>query len=378
MTRNVKFVLAGLVVFFAACGLTVFFVAFEKVEEEVREPPSGEARRNPHLALERLLTRFDYGARTVRKLSEPHADTTIVVLANASYDFSPEQVEAWATWVESGGHLVLHQPGEAADAQTAPLLARLGFSPETDENKKDSTWPDEAESRQLAIEHTSNEAAPLTWVAQDADWLVVDEEAGVFAASRPANGGRVTLLENSLVLTNNAMGAGEHATLAVETMALPTAAGQNWDMVTIVMYGQRQSWMLYVLGHTWPFFAAVLAALLLAIRAGRNRFGPILADPPVERRSRREHIDAVGRFMWQQGSVASLVEAAQQALAAELEHRRPRLAHAHGAERDEIIAEELDITAAQARELFRRPTGNRDAARFIERIRKLEQHRRRL
>jgi hypothetical protein len=388
----------GILGLLGLAATALFFLTHEKVEKEVREAPSGEAKHNHFLALERLLTRFQQGAETVRKLSEPDDSHTTIVLADPSYDFSPEQVDAWEKWVGGGGHLVLAQPMGEANEKTAPLLTKLGFSPEPE-----SSWPENVDGVAVELSNELGASSELIWVAADVDWLArtpsrdpgadpadsadsddeqvsVEDTGGeaVVAASRPHETGRVTLVGDTSIFDNQRIGKAEHAVLAVRIADLSPYYSTEHPSVTIVLFGKRQSWMFYVLTYTWPFVAIVLVALLLAIRAGRNRFGPMLADPAPERRSRREHIDAVGRFLWQQGSVASLVEAAQKALLDELEDRHPALGHVGLADRDEIIAEELDISQHEARNLFRKPSGNRNAQSFTEQIRTLELHRRSL
>lgn len=377
--------------FLALCGVGgwyFFQVAFEQVEEEVREPPSGEARRNHFLALERLLGRFDHDVTTVRRLDEPALYTTTVILADPSDDFSPEQVDAWSTWVEDGGHLILNQPGEGADEKTAPLLASLGFSvasdsvasdsAELDDDEQAAEWPYEIEISPLEIDYLEDATPSLRWVADDADWLLFSGPNEAFATSRPVEGGRVTVVAEAAVFNNSTIAQGEHATLAVRMLELPEPTESGYETVTIVMFGERQSWMFYVASHIWPFLLLVVMGLLFAIQSGRRRFGPMLPDPPKARRSRREHVDAVGRFLWEQGAVATLVESTQTALMNELEQRRPSLANARGADQHEIVADELGITTDEARALFRPPSGNRNAETFTEQIRQLEHHRRTL
>ncbi|QDG51292.1 DUF4350 domain-containing protein [Persicimonas caeni] len=374
-TALLALVVVGILALLGLGGAAVSDTLFEEVEEEVREPPSGEARRNHFLALERLLSRFDHDVTTVRRLGEPSPVATTIILADPSDEFSPEQVDAWENWVVDGGHLILTQPVEDADEKTAPLLARLGF----DVANEGDEWPYEVEVSPLEIDYLDDSTPSLRWVASDADWLLFSGPDEPFAASRKVSDyGRVTLLSSAEIFDNNTIGKGEHATLAMRILELPEATDSGYETVTIVMFGARDSWMFYVASHIWPFLLLVVVGLLLAIQNGRKRFGPMLADPPEERRSRREHVDAVGRFLWEQGATAALVEAAQGALMAELETRRPRVASAPNAERHEIVAEELGITPSEARELFRQPSGNRNAETFTQKIRQLEHHRRKL
>lgn len=428
-------------------GVGFFFLAYEKVEHEVREPPTGEARKNPYLAAERLLNRLDCTATTVAHIDEPGSDYMVIFLADPNRDFSPEQVERWARWVHGGGHLIVPTPPDPrADENSAALLAKLGFehkdidideiedkASDLVEDKADDEQPDDdkagddkdadaekadkkdgdqkeddqkkddqkedlktlfgellgdiepaaipegatTDNYDISVNHTG-----LLWMAPDADWVAADLDQKPVAASRAVDDGRITVIEGSELFENLFIGKGEHATLLYDLVELSTSAvsvdpdAVALPTVEIVQFNQRQSWMAYVMGFIWPFLLLLGVALLWAIQAGRFRFGPRLADPPSERRSRLEHIDAMGRFLWEHGATSTLYEAVQGALMAELEQRRPALADAQGSRRDEIIAEELGISTGEARKLMQPPSGNRNADQFIVQIRTLERYRR--
>jgi hypothetical protein len=415
-TNQTRVLIAAGAIALIALAVGLFFFAFERVEKTVREFPSGEAVANPYLALERLSESAGIATETYRHLDYPDSGW-VIFLADPATRPPPERVENWADWVEQrGGHLVLSVPDGDRDEITAPLVARLGFQKfedapiSSDAAATQLAWPDDAtritydfvvstifddhatsqpqssetnekpEKSDAGLEISSTLRG---WLATDADWLALDESGLVVAASRTAGAGRITLISWSSYFDNLSIGGGENATAAIDILRLPVPAAADWNddaqpRFSIALYGERESWMAYVLSFTWPYFLTLMILLLLAIQQGRRRFGPMLADPPPERRSRLEHIGAVGRFFWQRDATASLVEATQESLLRALERRSPELRHAQGARRWELIAELLRIDAASARRLFQPPTSDRHADRFIAKIRTLETYRRQL
>lgn len=355
-------------------GAAGFFLTHEQVEKEVRVPPSGEARKNPYLGLERTLTDLAVETYSVRQLSDPNeADelVDVILLVDAERDFSPEQVEAWRSWVAAGNHLVLSAP-MATDEAGAPLLYALGFA-----HDPDAEQPEGAAKARSKTYDIASTTPPLGWSAPGVDWRARDDGDGVFAVSRRVDSGRVTLVSDLSVADNDSLGEASHAQLLWDIVMM-TPSGEYMPIATIVLFGERKSWIAYVFRATWPFFVVLAVVLFFALQHGRRRFGPLVPDPPDERRSRLDHIDATGRFLWEQGATACLVEAAQQAFIDALARRRPRVSDMSNAERAEIAAEELDIPLQEARDLLRKPSGSRGTERFTRRIKQLEHYRRQL
>ncbi len=411
MKASTKKIVGGIAAGLALVVLVVggFFATHEKTEVEVREPPTGEARQNPYLALVRLADRVCCTTYWMHSVDQPDYDSMVTLLADPDRELTPEQVDAWAMWVSDGGHLILPTTQGPANEAAAPLIARLGFSPaelteadeadEADENdeadesegaRSDDTaklpsWiPEDADAPQYRFSRPV--VSTLDWTADDADWIARsnDGSGALFAASRRAGRGRITVVNDTDIFRNESIDKAEHATVIVDIFELPTETitpediEKNLPTVDVVLFSKRQSWMAYVFGHIWPFFAIMAGILALAFQGGRKRFGPMLADPPEERRSRLEHIDATGRFLWRHGSSATLVEAAQKALLRELEHSQPRLKNASPRVRNILVAELLDIHVDEARDMLRPPTGTQNPQTFTRRIRQIEEYRRTL
>src|SRR5690554_141964 len=385
-----------------ALGVVLFLVLFERVDQTVREFPSEEARRNTYLALERLARAADFDSRTHAYLDYP--DTYgVVFLADSSTRPTPEKVLDWAYWVEEqGGHLILSVPDNERNEVTAPLLARLGFRYPGADLASDANapiWPQDIPIIRYQINGgdaagqekdapVKDAPAPSTtlagWVAEDADWLAINHTGEVIAATRNAGWGRVTLLRSAYYFHNENIEKGQHATLALDLARLDRkgahteVAIEEGPVLSTVLYGERQSWMAYVFRFTWPALVTLFLILLFALGRGRRRFGPMLADPAQRRRSRLEHIEAVGRFLWERDASIDLILATQRGLLRELERRNPQLRSATPATRWAIIAQLLGIEVDEARYLFKIPSAERHSERFIAQIRTLESYRRQL
>lgn len=379
-TRLKMLVLGGLALFVAAL-VSGFFITHERAERTVRDAPSGEAKKNATLALERLISEQGGTVTSHHRLRTPD-DTAIVVLATPP-QLSPEQLEAWRSWIaDEGGHLVMPAPSAAAEHDHEMLLGRLDV-------EFDDSPPETAETQRYRIDRLGapKELNELREAPDRADWVARDHGGRLFAASQRVDYGRITLLRRTEILRNDALGKGAHATLIFDILELGTSmniegseALRHYDqpIVSIAQTTRRQSWTAYVLGRAWPMFPPLVLAFVFAIQRGRRRFGPLLPEPDPERRSRVEHIEATGRFLIEHGSSAALVEASHAALLRALERSHPGLTTLPPRERNAAAAEILEIDHEEARRLLRPPSASGDHQSFARRIRQFERHRRRL
>src|SRR5688500_11067759 len=107
-------------------GVVAFLSAYERVPATERVGPSGEARRNPFLAAERLAARMGLRTRHVRAL--PDFDTLsrngVLLMPRGRQAIEPRRMRDLAGWVEGGGHLIAEAelPGMAD-----PLLDLFGI-----------------------------------------------------------------------------------------------------------------------------------------------------------------------------------------------------------------------------------------------------------
>jgi hypothetical protein len=150
-------------------------------------------------------------------------------------------------------------------------------------------------------------------------------EAGKFLLRFDEGKGRVTFLSDAGFLTNERIGAGDHARLA---WALVRSGIEKEPPrgVWIVVREDLPTLSGLLARHAW---AAVLSSLLLLgawLWSAGVRFGPVLPDPPRHRRSLLEHIEASGDFLLRTGRGEDLAQSARQALLRRVEAREPEWA----------------------------------------------------
>lgn len=372
---RVGWIIAGIVV--AALGLVVvnFFITHERVKKEVRQPPTGEARKNPYHALEQFLGEMGVETATREKVDSPSDETAIYVLVDDQQDYAPEQVKRWKEWVDEGGHLVL--PAPPAGQKRSTLLEAFEFehpastTPEGSEEFTEDS--EEAPPGARTFEVKLNSLPIEGWESPAADWRAMNEQGERVAVSAPFGGGRVTVLSDVHRFKNSSLGEAEHAQFAWKSITLGAPEDPS---VAIVRFSTEQGWMGYAVAHTWPFLVVLGIILLFALNTGRWQFGPERPMPPSKRRSRVEHIRATGEFLWNHGAAARLLGSSRAALIDALARRRPSIRDLPEREQRRIVGEELELDD-DVRLIF----DDRDhlsEAQFRQRIELMERYRRTL
>jgi len=432
--KHIKIVIVGAILVVIGLLTMGFFLTHERKKRTVRVPPSGEARKNPFLAFERLLSRHDIPTETTTTRAKPDGSKQLIFLADDEVSLTPEQRESWQEWIRAGGHLAITTPPE--NQSTSPLLESLGFTYSEPDDEGTVDHPE-------AERHTywGPDAEPVTftrrisWTSRSVDWLAEgrfeesdplvtfdanaensipeggeeDEESGddggnedetetageddtgeaasdgdggttterrVVAVSKPVGDGRATLIQSMAMFRNTAIDNGERATIGVDIASL-TDSEIEQTRGLIVRFANQRSWTWYVLGAAWPMFAAGAILVLLALWQGRYRFGPLVPPPPGDRRSRAEHIRAMGEFLWDRDVAAALLEATRESLLEELERRHPSLKHINGPERRRRVRVILELEDWEVEQIFEIPQPL-SPDQFETRIRLMEDCRRNL
>ena len=381
---------AAIVLGLALLG-AAFAACFERREVELPGALSREARENPYLALERLLTRMGATVHRVAGPGEldplPAPGASLLLLAPRT-SLSAPRARRILEWVEAGGHLItsgvpslgdepaydpllspmglqLYAPGELeeADAESSDLggatsgsnsasgieadLASEGESDDDeDEALGESAWdlvrvapPGVDEALEVEL------LAGRVWDDALADGTVWEATGfhGVHVLVFGFGRGQVTALSDAGFASNLRIGDVDHAEFLVRvSQPLDRNAG-----IWIVTGEQWHGLLTRLLRHARPgvVSAAVLAAaaLLVAMR----RFGPPLPEPSFVRRRWIEHLEAVGRFHWRNDRARGLATAARTSALRELARRRPAWTALPDEPRMVAIAENAGLSEAR-------------------------------
>ncbi len=313
--RHIPLVLAGLL---AVVLVALFFTLFERVEEEAEVGYQGAARTNPFLAAERLFTRLGAPARTLAAgpSTLPPPDHALLLLS-PTRSLSAERFAQILDWVRKGGKLIV-LPDDAPSLD--PILSHwsVGIADPPDAGEPEVIEVNLAEGAKARVE--MSRVRRLS-VERKGAQIEKGTEAGLAFVRYAEGEGTVTFLSDARFLTNSGIGRHDHAAAAFALIR-----GANTKVPAGVWLAVRDE--VPTLGqllrrHAWMALAS--GALLIAgwLWYAGARFGPLLPDPPRDRRSLLEHVEASGDFLWRTGRGDELLQGARQSLLHRIDVREP-------------------------------------------------------
>lgn len=374
----------------AALGVWLLF-ATEWVDVWRPTPPRNEAARDSHYAIKQIAAKLGAKVTSPDNLDRLPPPGATLVLESNEWDFLPGRSEQLREWVEvHGGHLVLPSffttgatidwlplrqkkrskgadlscpaPGSDAeqddddedddddrkDAQPAPAPPRprlpdpLFVGPQDGPRDPCPTLDEriggdaEAEPRrQFRLCQgdwlTQLEATPAAAEA----WALVGRRGAPVLRATLGNG-RVTAMGAWRFLDNRSIFHGDHVQVAMAMLDL--RAGND---VWFVIDEKRDALLTWLWHRAGPAIGLALLAMAFGLWRGARRFGPLLPQAPLARRSVAEQIRGTAAFVLRGGG-AALLAAARRALD---DAARARIA---GYDR---------MTMGQRVEALRQPTG---------------------
>ncbi len=347
----------------AALGIWLLF-ATEWVDVWRPTPSRNEAARDSHYAIKQIAAKLGAKVTSPDNLDHlpPHGAT--LVLESNEWDFLPGRSEQLREWVEvHGGHLVLPSffttgatidwlpmrekkrtkgadlscpaPGtgndrndhddedddEHKDAEPAtapPSRARLPdprfVGPQDGPREPCPTLVErvggdtEAEPQRhfrlcQSEGLTHLEAMPAAAEA----WALVGRRGAPVLRATLGNG-RVTAMGGWRFLDNRSIFNGDHAQAAMAMLDL-----RPGDSLWFVIEEKRDALLTWLWHRAGPAIGLALLAVGLALWRGARRFGPLLPQAPLARRSVAEQIRGTAAFVLRGGG-AALLAAARRAL----------------------------------------------------------------
>ncbi|BDU15049.1 DUF4350 domain-containing protein [Lysobacter auxotrophicus] len=337
---------------------------FERTEEWVDLPRTGEAARNPLYVLKLALIADGVQAQSRPRLqlgSVALGPRDTVLLYNDPRTLTGKDEATLLEWVERGGHLLLRTPppGPLDVEKPVPVLAAFGLHPRSDELcagldvAGEDPHVEFCRGRRLDIDNPDSTVS-LHWG---------EPELGYVFARVPHGRGHVDVLSDFDFLDNDSLKDGPHIALTRQLLDPNYRAGT----VHLIYEAQMPSfWMTLVREH-WRVWLPLLLALMAWLWRRSQRFGPLLDSPAVERRSLLEHVTASGEHVYRYGYAHLLHEAARKAFLARLRRRDPQAAALDGDAQAAMLAERFGLPADDIRNALSTPIA-RDHAAFRSRI----------
>ena len=366
-------IVAAAIALVVALAAWWFFANFEQRTETVEIGFQGEARRNPLLALQRLLEASGDTVQSLESLSRlrtlPASDGVLLV-PTQRHDLGPQRSEELHDWVERGGHLIVVARGVVGKTGHTrdPLLDRYGIELTVDDELEGGVEP-ESESAEKERDSAGDcEDIPSVEVTVDTGAepyrvafppqrrVLLGEESlepnwwvgngyGAHLVELAVGDGYLTVLSDADFLSNQMIGELDHAAFALRLLHV----GDRSEQVVIVYRDDMPNLMSVLWQWAWPVVVSAATLLVAWLWSASRRFGPIVADPPPSRRSLREHVQASGRFLWYQGHREQLVEAARQAIQRRIHQRHPTWRTAAADDLARCVAEATSLPITEVR-----------------------------
>lgn len=345
-----------------AIGGIGFLTFFEEVTVKNRTPPAAEARRNPYLALERFMQRMDrplLRQNDARVLDALPAGGILILDDQRRVHMTPARVANLLTWVEKGGQLIVTpEPGVREDPllkafqvtrwqapeskpaneddDEAPAAAPAtsppantgwcGPRPPPPPGKKVAPWPNHftvqppGSARPLSMEFSG---IGLCAGARAPEWSAGVAGYGAQILNFRHGQGQVTFINNLRRWYNNwRIAEQDHAEVlwALIGQAPPTA---RVTLVTRLSVPTLREWLVENMSAA---LIALAALLLLWLWRVVPRFGPPRPEKSLERRQLREHLAALGRYVWRMGGREHWLRIARETFMQRLNLRHPSIA----------------------------------------------------
>ena len=347
MTRRIVW-LSLLVVGLLALGTAWFISNYERVPYKERLDEEAEARRDPHLALERFFARM--GRPLTRRNDAGSLDTlapggVLILDRNRRHHMNPARTGRLLAWVAAGGYLIVvpEYPGISdpvcqqldvgdVDGKKLPDLDR-DDEREDEDTKPVKPAPPKRPPETITVNVPGAER-PLVvnfWTAgrtaggRQPDWHAGAGPFGDQFLHYRVGRGHVTVADGlTHLLDNRHIGEHDHAELLwtlVRTYQPDPA--QPVVLVSKLAVPTLWEWLLES-ART----AVIAGATLLGLWIWRilPRFGPVVPEPEARRRELREHLTAVGRYVWRAGGLGHWLRIAREDFLAKLALRHPAIA----------------------------------------------------
>lgn len=368
-------ILAALLATLVAVGIAM---SLERVTVRRRQDPGVEARADRYLAFDRFMTRM---GRPLTRRSDADAlgalprGGALILDRQRAFAMTDQRVADLFGWVGGGGYLILipEEPGET-DTVAATLqlswkdLDQLDDVVAIERGPSDSVVPPDQVSV-LVPGHAKPLVIPfsrgLDTAKVESEWVAATAPFGAGVVHLKVGRGAVTVLPSLDRFLENWAIADEDQAELVWTLLSTYQPRGSVMFLSQMRVPSLTAWLMAELPLAM-FGTGVLIALWLWRIV--PRFGSARPEPPASRRELREHLLAIGRFIWDVDRGVTWARVVRESTRNSLARRHPAMASAV----QDVVLAETDAVADVAGALDRRGRRAHRAA-FVSIVRTLQQ-----
>lgn len=294
----------------------------ERVDTPQDLGPTEVALRQPYFAAQRVLENLGQRVMRVQTVADAYPDAHDTVLqpvldmgeSPAILNNQLAAVANGATWIINVDDVISAQ-GWASNTAYVHMLRGLGVMP-----ARSTSYAARAAIELPGTAYGLQISAPPAPVLHAPRMIAADNGRNqIIVIAHGA--GRVVLLTSDTLLKTRVIGQKDNAEVLWQLTRLNGA-----QRVWLVTEGQSIPWYQRLWHSAAPMLLVLLALLLLSLWRVSWRFGPLLPPAQPVRRSLIEHLEACGRWYWQQRKQHVLLEACRAQLRRSLQRHLPHLA----------------------------------------------------
>ncbi len=322
--KSRQFIIVILVLLAFAAAAFAWNYYFVLQPREVRLSPTGEARHNHFLTLERSLKamgrRADSAVRLDLNLLQIKSDD-VIFLDMGSYLLTDSQSALLLEKIKQGAHLVASYPRQ--EIRSLPLLDGLGveldFSDDYDcVNRIDSIdyFDDNFFCNNVRLELAENSSLKALHVfpkSSDANLRLGHFKMGL---------GTIWLLPSLEFFHNFELPRPHNIDMAARVLDSLPSSGQYH----LIYSSEFPSLLSLIWRHAYTVVIALALALLAWLVSRSQSIGPLQPANQLARRALLDHIRASGEFLFRRGRSMLLYSAVRERLLTRLRDRWPELA----------------------------------------------------
>ncbi|MCK5647314.1 MAG: DUF4350 domain-containing protein, partial [Gammaproteobacteria bacterium] len=324
-----------------------FYNNFSWVNEEKEVGFQGLAKTNKLLASEFFLRKMGINVQQVNGLLAfrdlPSTRHTLLI-ATQRETINKELSQKLLSWVHAGGHLIVEARYIAADkikkdnnesAINDDLLEELmifsrrsdACECKVDENNEEipvivSLSSDDYRSAENAYQlmgkaknteievnfpydktlQKNSSESPITWLVKD--------DVGQYLMQIPLEKGLITVLTSTSIFNNNQIAQYDHARFLHYLLQQQ----EHDEGVWLIRVDDMPSLWQWLWTNAWPVMFSLSLLFLFWLWRAPLRFGPLLNDEQMPRRSLLEHIQASGYYRWHNNQSGYLLTKVQNIL----------------------------------------------------------------